>query len=173
MRHDDHGLFSRVVLRSIQIPDRAERLLSSASFSSAATAPTGTPGRYRCDASSAASPRHCLPNLERTLVLHGAFWAVLVLLARGAPGMIIHRADALFDGNQSTGYASAVGHIVDAVRAWLEEAVAGCGDTVRTARGHARGRAEHKQDEVKTMRIYTERHRIMITPVRACARRHL
>jgi hypothetical protein len=73
--------------------------------------------------------------LKRTLVLHGAFWAGLVLLARGAPGMIIHRADALFDGNQSTGYASAVGHIVDVVRAWLEEAVAGCGDTVRTARG--------------------------------------
>jgi hypothetical protein len=116
---------SRILLQSIQIPDRVdvdgraslERLLSSASFSSAAAGPTGTPGRYSCDASSAASPRHCPPNLERKLVLHGAFWTVLVLLARGAPGMIIHRADALFDGIQGTVYASAVGHIVDAVRA--------------------------------------------------------
>lgn len=88
------------------------------------------------------------PELEQTLQKLSSHRTVLgvLLLSRASPPSIIRHSGVVFDGEQGRKYAKAVGRIVDACKAGLDDID---GET---------------QDDMKFMRIRTKRHELMISP---------
>jgi len=71
-----------------------------------------------------------------------------MVLSRSAPVTLIRNSGTIFEGERGRNYAASVAKMVDAVQGFLEDVNEDGAD----------------KDEVKFMRIRSERHELMITP---------
>ncbi|KLO12924.1 hypothetical protein SCHPADRAFT_828752 [Schizopora paradoxa] len=90
------------------------------------------------------------PELEEKFAGISSHATVLgyLVLSRSTPVTLIRNSGTIFEGERGRNYAASVAKMVDAVQGFLEDVREDGAD----------------KDEVKFMRIRSERHEIMITP---------
>jgi len=90
------------------------------------------------------------PDLEEKFAGISSHATVLgyMALSRSAPVTLVRSSGAIFEGERGKKYAASVAKMVDAVQSCLEDV----------------GEDGADKDEVKFVRIRSERHELMITP---------